>query len=59
MGECLFGVHLFRCAVARRLEKEAAIRGGFKDDGVVHMRETALIGTSLYLVSARSAFEGL
>jgi hypothetical protein len=27
--------------------------------GVGHMRETALIGTSLDLVSARSAFEGL
>jgi hypothetical protein len=30
-----------------------------QDGGVSHMRETALIGTSLYLVSARSAFEGL
>jgi hypothetical protein len=30
-----------------------------QDGGVVHMRETASIGTSLDLVSARSAFEGL
>jgi hypothetical protein len=29
-----------------------------QDGGVVHMRETALIGTSLDLLSARSAFEG-
>jgi hypothetical protein len=29
-----------------------------QDDGVGHMRETALISTSLDLVSARSAFEG-
>jgi hypothetical protein len=30
-----------------------------QDGGIGHMRETALIGTSRDLVSARSAFEGL
>jgi hypothetical protein len=30
-----------------------------QDHGVVHMRETAMIGTSFDLVAARSAFKGL